>query len=102
MFTGIVEEIGKVTSMRAGHLDFLRRGKYWKDSPGGSIAVNGVCLTATEIKSGTFTVDVMPESLRRSNLGSLKFGDPVDLERPMRLGGELGGHLVEGHVDGDW
>jgi riboflavin synthase len=100
MFTGIVEEIGKVKSAKPGQLTFSAGKVIEGLALGGSIAVNGVCLTAIEIKADTFTVDVMPETLRRSNLGALKIGDPVDLERPMRLGGELGGHLVEGHVDG--
>lgn len=68
--------------------------------PGGSIAVNGVCLTATGFGSNTVSVDIMPETLRRTNLGQLKAGSSVNLERPMTLGGELGGHLVQGHIDG--
>ena len=67
--------------------------------PGGSIAVNGVCLTATNFDSRSFTVDVMPETLKRTNLGLLHTGDRVNLERPLALGGELGGHLVQGHID---
>ena len=66
---------------------------------GGSIAVNGVCLTVTVFDSKSFSVDVMPETLRRTNLGLLRTGDRVNLERPLALGGELGGHLVQGHVD---
>src|SRR5262249_57621785 len=69
-------------------------------SPGDSIAVNGVCLTATATSGSTFTADVMAETLRRSALGALAPGSPVNLERPLRVGGRLGGHLVQGHVDG--
>ena len=68
--------------------------------PGGSIAVNGVCLTVTAFDSKSFSVNVMPETLQKTNLGLLKPGDKVNLERPLALGGELGGHLVQGHVDG--
>src|SRR5262249_55961953 len=69
-------------------------------SPGDSIAVNGVCLTVTATSGSTFTADVMAETLRRSALGALAPGSPVNLERPLRVGGRLGGHLVQGHVDG--
>jgi riboflavin synthase len=67
---------------------------------GDSIAVNGVCLTVTGVDGAAFTADVMGETLRRSDLGALAAGSPVNLERPMRLDGRLGGHLVQGHVDG--
>ena len=66
---------------------------------GASMAVNGVCLTITNLDSHSFTADVMPETLRRSNLGRLRSGDPVNLERPLALNGWVGGHLVQGHVD---
>ena len=66
---------------------------------GGSIAVNGACLTVTDFEANSFSIDVMPETLKRTNLGLLKAGDNVNLERPLTLGGQLGGHLVQGHVD---
>ncbi len=66
---------------------------------GGSIAVNGACLTVTDFNNRTFSVDVMPETLERTNLGLLRAKDRVNLERPVSLGGQLGGHLVQGHVD---
>ncbi len=75
--------------------DDLLRGM----TPGESIAVNGVCLTITSLKPDAFTTDLMPETLGRSNLGLLSAGDSVNLERPLSLGGRLGGHLVEGHID---
>ena len=67
---------------------------------GASIAVNGTCLTATAIRRGRVSFDVVPETLRKTNLGSLKKGDRVNIERPLRVGGELGGHFVLGHIDG--
>ena len=99
MFTGIVEEIGRVTSAQSGSLviaasDALRGIKH-----GGSIAVNGVCLTITDFDNSAFSVDIMLETLKRTNLRLLRAGDKVNLERPLALGGELGGHLVQGHVD---
>ena len=104
MFTGIVEELGEVTSL-ADLGDSVRltvRGPLvTRDARhGDSIAVNGVCLTVVDSGDGTFTADVMRETLDRSALGVLAPGSPVNLERPMRLDGRLGGHLVQGHVDG--
>ncbi|MBI4286274.1 MAG: riboflavin synthase [Chloroflexi bacterium] len=100
MFTGIVEEVGRVSSLESGHLIVAARKVTQGMSLGDSIAVNGVCLTVTRFDTGSFTVDVMPETLRRSNLGRLSAGSGVNLERPLALGGRLGGHLVQGHVDG--
>jgi riboflavin synthase len=100
MFTGIVQETGKVISVPAGRL-VIAAGKIINGlEAGGSIAVNGVCLTATDVSGGSFSVDVMPETLRRTNLGLLRPGERVNLERPLGLGGEVGGHLVQGHIDG--
>ncbi len=99
MFTGIIEEAGSIVSVAAGKL-VIAAGKVIDGiQSGGSIAVNGICLTVTEFTNMTFTVDVMPETTRRTNLGRLHPGDRVNLERPMGLGGEVGGHLVQGHID---
>lgn len=99
MFTGIVEELATVDSVEPGSLVIAARDVLQGMEVGGSIAVNGACLTATGINAGSFAVDVMPETLKRTNLGLLRAGDRVNLERPLALGGRLGGHLVQGHVD---
>ncbi|MFB8090041.1 riboflavin synthase [Streptomyces sp. NPDC055992] len=104
MFTGIVEELGEVTAVE--QLDdasrFRLRGPVVTEGAkhGDSIAVNGVCLTVVELGEHEFTADVMAETLNRSSLGALTTGSRVNLERPMALGGRLGGHIVQGHVDG--
>ncbi|MFI5641837.1 riboflavin synthase [Streptomyces goshikiensis] len=104
MFTGIVEELGEVTAVEqlAEASRFRLRGPVVTEGAkhGDSIAVNGVCLTVVESSDGEFTADVMQETLNRSSLGTLGQGSRVNLERPMALGGRLGGHLVQGHVDG--
>jgi len=102
MFTGIVAELGEVAGIeRRGDAARLTiRASTEGVSPGESIAVNGVCLTVTGILDGTFTADVMGETLDRSSLGALTLGAPVNLERSVRLDDRLGGHLVQGHVDG--
>jgi riboflavin synthase len=104
MFTGIVEELGEVVALdRLVDGARLRvRGKTVAAdaSHGDSIAVNGVCLTVADLVGDEFTADVMKESLDRSNLGALVAGEPVNLERSVRADGRLGGHLVQGHVDG--
>ena len=99
MFTGIVEETGGIRAATGKALSITADKTLKGMEPGGSIAVNGICLTVTDYSSSFFTVDVMPETLRRTNLGTLRQGDAVNLERPLALGGELGGHLVQGHVD---
>jgi len=99
VFTGIVEEIGRVKATPAGSLVITAGGVLPGMESGASMAVNGVCLTVTDFDRKSFAVDVMPETLRRTNLGILKAGDRVNLERPLTLGGRLGGHLVQGHVD---
>jgi riboflavin synthase len=104
MFTGIVEELGDVVAIEPAD-DSARltvRGPLVTSDAvhGASIAVNGVCLTVVETKDDTFTADVMKETLDRSSLGVLAAGSPVNLERPVRLSDRLGGHLVQGHVDG--
>ncbi|MGW2040325.1 riboflavin synthase [Streptomyces virginiae] len=104
MFTGIVEELGEVTAvepLQEASRFRLRGPLVTEDAKhGDSIAVNGVCLTVVETADGEFTADVMQETLNRSSLGALTKGSRVNLERPMALGGRLGGHLVQGHVDG--
>lgn len=103
MFTGIVEETGKVLSINrgSGTLAIKAEKVLCGTKVGDSIAVNGVCLTVTSLGSGTFTADVMPETLNRSSLGALKAGSSiVNLERAMELGGRFGGHIVSGHIDG--
>ena len=109
MFTGIVEELGRVVAIEPlGDSARLRIAGPLVTSDAGhgaSIAVNGVCLTVIEAGSeaadnGEFTADVMAETLAKSSLGALQPGDPVNLERPMQLNARLGGHLVQGHVDG--
>ena len=101
MFTGIVAELGEVTGVEH-HGDaagLTIRGSTEGVALGESIAVNGVCLTVTGILGGTFTADVMGETLSRSTLGALTAGAPVNLERSARLADRIGGHLVQGHVD---
>ena len=103
MFTGIVEELGEVVAVErlpdAARLT-VRGPRVSADaSHGDSIAVNGVCLTVTDSSDKAFTADVMAETLRRTGLGGLSPGSPVNLERPVELGGRLGGHLVQGHAD---
>lgn len=99
MFTGIVGEVGKVLSSRSGRLS-VAGGEILKGLElGDSISVNGVCLTVNELNANSFSVDVMAETLARSNLKKLAVGDRVNLERSMALGGSMGGHLVQGHID---
>ncbi|MFI0715631.1 riboflavin synthase [Streptomyces inhibens] len=104
MFTGIVEELGEVVAVEnlGDSSRFRLRGPVVTEDAkhGDSIAVNGVCLTVVDTADGEFTADVMAETLNRSSLGALAAGSRVNLERPMALGGRLGGHLVQGHVDG--
>ncbi len=100
MFTGIIEEIGTVKSLRADKLTVSANEVLKGTKVGDSIAVNGACLTVAALSGSTFSVDVMPETLRRTNLGSLRPGDGVNLERALAAGGRIGGHFVQGHVDG--
>jgi riboflavin synthase len=104
MFTGIVEEVGEVVALDAvgdGARLTVRGPRAVSDAaPGDSIAVNGCCLTVTDRDEASFTVDVMRESLDRTSLGRLGPGSGVNLERALRADGRLGGHLVQGHVDG--
>ncbi len=104
MFTGIVEELGTVESLQsapAGARLRVRCATVLEDlREGGSIAVNGVCLTAIGIRPDSFSADLAPETLRRSNLGELRPGSRINLERPLSPTGRLSGHIVQGHVDG--
>lgn len=99
MFSGIVEEIGVV---RKGPPNLVIGAKKVVEGMkiGDSIAVNGACLTVSSLGKESFLVDVMPETIRRTNLGVLRYGDPVNLERAVAMGGRFGGHIVQGHVDG--
>ena len=104
MFTGIVEELGELLARaeRPDSARFTISGPLaCSDArPGDSIAVNGVCLTVVDVVGGVFTADVIGETLRRSSLGPARVGDRLNLERAAKLGDRLGGHLVQGHVDG--
>jgi riboflavin synthase len=99
VFSGIVEETGTVTTASGDTLSIRGQVIFVDLKPGDSVAVNGVCLTVKEMKQPFFTVNVMPETLKRTNLGELKPGHRVNLERAMTLSSRLGGHLVQGHVD---
>ena len=99
MFTGIIDEVGKVALARPRNLVITAGDVLNGMELGGSIAVNGVCLTINSFNTNSFSVDIMPETLRQSNLGLLENGDKVNLEHPVAFGGYLGGHLVQGHVD---
>ena len=104
MFTGIIEETGSVARVLQGGTsgEIRINASYVLEGTklGDSIAVNGVCLTVTGLYDDGFTADVMPETLRRSNLGRLRSGDRVNLERAMAADGRFGGHIVSGHIDG--
>lgn len=104
MFTGIIEEKGSIKNITHGAKSavlYIKADKIMSDVKiGDSVAVNGVCLTATGIMADGFTADVMAETLRRSSLGTLKAGDKVNLERAMSAYGRFGGHIVSGHIDG--
>ena len=103
MFTGIIEEVGVVKSIRMGAQSAvitIQAEKVMEDiHVGDSIATNGVCLTVTSFDKNSYSVDVMHETLRRTNLGTLKSGSRVNLERAMAADGRFGGHIVAGHVD---
>lgn len=104
MFTGIIEEIGTIKGIKRGNRSVVlevKAKKVLEDlKVGDSIATNGVCLTVISFSGGSFCADVMPETMQRSNLGELRAGSPVNLERALTLNGRLGGHIVSGHVDG--
>ena len=100
MFTGIIEEIGTIISAQTNNLVISASDVLRGIEVGGSIAVDGACLTITDFSSNSFSVDLMPETLKQTSLGLLTAGSEVDLERPLTLGKPLGGHLVQGHIDG--
>ncbi len=100
MFTGIIEEIGAVRQAQPGRLEIAAKTVLADTNLGDSIAVNGVCLTVTQMTPNSFTADVMAETLRRSSLGQLHTGSRVNLERAMAADGRFGGHIVSGHIDG--
>ena len=100
MFTGIVEEVGSVRAVGNGSLVIGASEVVGDVKVGDSIAVNGACLTVTTHDDSSFSVDVVPETLRRTNLGELEVGSAVNLERSMPAYGRFGGHMVQGHVDG--
>lgn len=99
MFTGIVEELGKVAELSGSRLRISAHTVLDGSKVGSSIAVNGCCLTVVSLDQQSWSTDVSDETFSRTNLGAMKVGDFVNLERPMALGDRLGGHLVLGHVD---
>jgi len=99
VFTGIVEELGKVAELSGSRLRILAHTVLNGSKIGSSIAVNGCCLTVVSLDQQSWSTDVSDETFSRTNLGAMKVGDVVNLERPMALGDRLGGHLVLGHVD---
>jgi riboflavin synthase len=104
MFTGLIEEIGEIKSIEKAAKSariIIKSEKVLQGIKlGDSICTNGVCLTVTEFTNNTFSVDVMAETVRSSNLGELKSGSKVNLERALKLSDRLGGHIVSGHIDG--
>lgn len=104
MFTGIIEEVGTIKGIKRGNrsvvLEVQAKQVLEDLNVGDSIATNGVCLTVISFSGGSFCADVMPETMQCTNLGSLRSGDQVNLERALSLKGRLGGHIVSGHVDG--
>jgi riboflavin synthase len=103
VFTGLVADLGEIIALDAGEEGVrlaVRTSLAGEIAEGDSVAVNGVCLTATNIADGTFSADVMNESLRRTSLGEVGEGSSVNLELPLRAADRLGGHFVQGHVDG--
>jgi riboflavin synthase len=100
MFTGLIEELGRLESRDGARFSFSASVVTSDAGPGDSIAVNGCCLTVVALGPAGWSADVVDETLCRTTLGDLRPGDPVNLERPVRLSDRLGGHLVQGHVDG--
>lgn len=103
MFTGIVQELGRVAAVARDGPDLrlqIEASLASELSAGDSVAVSGVCLTAVDVVDGSFTADLSPETVARSSLGALATGDAVNLELPLRPADRMGGHIVQGHVDG--
>ena len=103
MFTGLIEDLGELAELESNELGArltIRSALAAQLSEGDSVAVNGVCLTATEIDAESFSADAMNETLSRSSLGDAELGSALNLELPVRANGHLGGHIVQGHVDG--
>ena len=100
MFSGIVEELGEVAAFDGERLDIKASDVLSDLGVSDSICVSGACLTVIETVEGGFIVEVVPETIERTNFGALKPGSPVNLERPLEYGGRVGGHFVQGHVDG--
>ncbi|MFO7887173.1 MAG: riboflavin synthase [Eubacteriales bacterium] len=104
MFTGLIEEVGEITSVtrkgNSAQITVKAPGILKENKVGDSISTNGVCLTVTKKTSNTYTVDVMPETMNRSNFKNLKYGSKVNVERALKVGDRLDGHMVSGHVDG--
>ena len=101
MFTGIIQDLGIITSLRdGGGLAVQSAEIAAKLNIGESVAVNGACLTVVEVTANYFSVDIVPETFKRTNLGCVQCGDMVNLETALIMGDGLGGHLVQGHVDG--
>jgi riboflavin synthase len=100
MFTGIIEEVGRVTAISSGKLAISAVKVLMGMELGGSISVNGTCLTVTEFGGSSLSVDIMPETINRTNIGLLCAGDRVNMARPLTMEKFLGGHLVQGHIDG--
>ena len=103
MFTGLIEDLGELAELESNELGArltIRSALAAQLSEGDSVAVNGVCLTATEIDAESFSADAMNETLSRSSLGDAEPGSALNLELPVRANGHLGGHIVQGHVDG--
>jgi riboflavin synthase len=99
VFTGLIEELGSLAARDGSRFTFAAEVVTADAKVGDSIAVNGCCLTVVDLGRGRWSADVVDETLRRTNLGGLAIGDPVNLERPLRPGDRLGGHFVQGHVD---
>jgi len=100
MFTGIIEEVGAVSRRSGADLTIMAESVLDRVKDGDSIAVNGVCLTVVSFDATTFVVQMSPETIDRTTLGSLRVGDAVNLERALAYGDRMGGHFVQGHVDG--
>jgi len=99
VFTGIVEEVGVVRDLSLNHFTIEAYKVLEGTNAGDSISVNGACLTVASLSEHSFSVDVMPETLRCTNLGGLRYGDQVNMERALEMGGRIGGHIVLGHTD---